>query len=176
MRLNMRNKNKKAEELFNSLYDTHADAIFRFCFFKTGDREIAKDLTQDVFIKVFNYLVKGEEILNEKTFIYAIAKNVVIDFWRKKKAVNERDLPEDFMSSVPSQSNTEVFAEYQIFLSLLDKLSPSDREVIILRFIEDMSSKDMAELLRERENTILVRISRATTKLKELVEGNNMKI
>ncbi len=166
----MRDKEEKTKELFDSLYDTHTDAIFRFCFFKTGDREIAKDLTQDVFVKVFNHIKKGEEIVNEKAFLYAIAKNVVIDFWRKKKSVNEADLPEGFMNTVPSQSNTEVLAEYQIFLSLLDKLSPTDREVIILRYVEDMSSKDMAELLGERENTILVRISRATEKLKKMVE------
>lgn len=163
----MRDKEEKAKELFNSLYDTHADAIFRFCFFKTGDREIAKDLTQDVFVKVFKQITKGEEIINEKAFLYAVAKNVIIDFWRKKKSVSEGDLPEGFMNAVPSSSNTEVFAEYQIFLSLLDKLSPSDREVIILRYVEDMSSKDMAELLGERENTILVRVSRATEKLRE---------
>lgn len=170
----MIDKKEKAKELVNSLYDNHADAIFRFCFFKTGDREIAKDLTQDVFVKVFKHITKGEEISNEKAFLYAIAKNVVIDFWRKKKSVKESDLPEGFMQSVPSQSNTEIFAEYQIFLSLLDKLSPTDREVIILRYVEDLSSKDMAEVLGQRENTVLVRISRATAKLKELSEGKTI--
>lgn len=167
----MENKEEKSKELFDSLYDAHADAIFRFCVFKTGDRDIAKDLTQDVFIKVFNHITKGEEIVNEKAFLYAVAKNVVIDFWRKKKSVREADLPEGFMSSVASESNTEVLAEYQIFLSLLNKLSPTDREVIVLRYVEDMSSKDMAEVLGQRENTVLVRISRATVKLKELSEG-----
>lgn len=171
----MRNKEEKSKELFNSLYEAHADAIFRFCFFKTSDREVAKDLTQDVFVKVFKYIIEGKEIENEKAFLYAVAKNIVIDFWRKKKSVHEAELPEGFMNSVPSQSNTEVLAEYQIFLSLLDKLSPTDREVIILRHVEDMSSKDMAELLGERENTILVRISRATEKLRTLMGDKNKK-
>lgn len=163
--------NEIGKKLFDSLYDNYADTIFRYCFFKTGDREVAKDLTQDVFVKVFKYIVNGEEIKNEKPFLYAIAKNVVIDFWRKKKTVNESELPEGFMYNVSTPSNAETLAEYQIFLSTLDKLSPSDREVIILRYVEDMSSKDMAELLGERENTILVRISRATAKLKEISEG-----
>lgn len=166
----MRDKNERAKGLFNSLYDAHADAIFRFCLFKIGDRETAKDLTQDVFVKVFKHLTSGGEIENEKAFLYAVAKNIVIDFWRKKKSVNEGSLPEGFMNSVPALSNTEILAEYQIFLSLLDKLSPTDREVIILRYVEDVSSKDMAELLGERENTILVRISRATEKLRDLVK------
>jgi RNA polymerase sigma factor (sigma-70 family) len=62
-------------------------------------------------------------------------------------------------------------SDYSVFLSLLDKLSPADKEAIILRYVEDMSSKDMAELLGERENTILVRISRAKEKLKELLKN-----
>lgn len=167
----MRDTQETTKEMFDTLYDTHADTIFRFCFFKTGDREIAKDLTQDVFVKVYNHIVKNEVITYEKAFLYAIAKNVIIDFWRKKKSVHESDLPEGFMLAFPSGSKTDTLAEYNIFLSLLDKLSPSEREVIILRYVDDLSSKDMAEVLGERENTVLVRISRATAKLKEISGG-----
>ena len=155
---------------FLELYDTHADAIFRFCFFKTGNREVAKDLTQDTFIKAFNYFEKKKEVQNAKSFIYTIAKNTVIDYWRKSKSVQESQLAEGFFESIAERNNTESNIDYSIFLSLLDKLPESDREVIILRFVEDMSSKDMAKLLDERENTILVRISRAKEKLKVLLK------
>lgn len=167
----MDTKEEKRKELFIELYDTHADAIFRFCYFKTGDREIAKDLAQDTFIKAFNYLGK-KEIQNAKSFIYTIAKNTVIDYWRKSKSVSENQLPEGFFESIAGNDNTETKVDYSILLSLLDKLSPSDREVVVLRFVEDMSSKDMAELLGERENTILVRISRAKEKLRDLLKQN----
>jgi len=166
------NAKEEKEKSFVELYDTHADVIFRFCYFKTGDREIAKDLTQDTFIKVFNYLAK-KEVQNAKSFIYTTAKNTVIDFWRKKKSLSENQLPEGFFESIAERDDTEADIDYSIFLSLLDKLSESDREVIILRFIEDMSSKDMAELLGERENTILVRISRAKEKLRNLLKEAN---
>lgn len=161
---------KKGRELFVELYDAHADAIFRFCYFKTGDRETAKDLTQDIFIKAFNHMIK-EEVRNQKSFIYAIAKNTVIDFWRKSKSLTESSLPEGFFASMAAKDNTETAIDYSIFLSLLDKLSPSDREVIVLRYVEDMSSRDMAEMLGERENTVLVRISRAREKLRELLKN-----
>lgn len=164
----MNDISEKAKELFSPIYDMYADAIFRFCLFKTGDRDIAKDLTQDVFIKVFNHLKKGEQIKVEKAFVYMVAKNTVIDYWRKKKIVREGDLPEGFMENISSPYKTDTLAEYTIFLSLLNKLSPVEREAIILRYVEDLSSKDMAHILGERENTILVRISRATAKLKAL--------
>ncbi|MFA5778390.1 MAG: RNA polymerase sigma factor [Candidatus Paceibacterota bacterium] len=165
----MDTKEEKNNNLFIELYDTHADAIFRFCYFKTGNREIAKDLTQDIFIKVLNYLGR-KELRNAKSFIYTIAKNTVIDYWRKSKSLTENQLPEGFLEAVAEKDNTESDIDYSIFLSLLDKLSESDREVILLRYIEDMSSKDMAELLGERENTILVRISRAKEKLRNLLK------
>ncbi|MCX6751401.1 MAG: RNA polymerase sigma factor [Candidatus Nomurabacteria bacterium] len=168
-------KEEKRRNQFIELYDTHADAIFRFCYFKTGNRETAKDLTQDIFIKVFNYLEK-EEIQNQKSFIYTIAKNIVIDFWRKNKSIPESHLPEGLFESITAEDNAEVSDNYAIFLSLLDKLSESDREVILLRYVEDMSSKDMADLLNERENTVLVRISRAREKLRDLfnnIENKN---
>lgn len=161
---------EKRKEMFTDLYDTHGDAIFRFCYFKTGNRDTAKDLTQDIFIKVFNHMAK-KDIDNPKSFIYTIAKNTVIDFWRKSKSLNEGSLPEGFFESIAEKDNTESNADYSIFLSLVDKLSPSDREVILLRYVEDMSSKDMAELLGERENTVLVRISRAKEKLQNLLKN-----
>ncbi len=161
---------KKGKGLFIELYDTHADAIFRFCYFKTGNREVAKDLTQDIFIKAFNYFEKKKEVENAKSFIYTIAKNTVIDYWRKSKSVQESQLGEGFFESIAENDNTETNIDYSIFLSLLDKLSESDREVIVLRFVEDMSSRDMAKLLGERENTILVRISRAKEKLRDLLK------
>src|SRR3989344_5131939 len=119
-------KEEKGRELFVELYDTHADAIFRFCYLKTGNRETAKDLTQDTFIKVLNYLGK-EDVQNHKSFIYTIAKNTVIDFWRKSKSIPESHLPDGFFESIAEKDNTETAIDYSIFLSLLDKLSPSDR-------------------------------------------------
>ena len=172
-------KKQKEKELLTELYDTHADAIFRFCYFKTGNRETAKDLTQDVFIKVYNHIIKTkEEIQNHKSFIYTIAKNTIIDFWRKSKSISENQLPEGFFESIAEEDKTETILDYSIFLSLLNKLSESDREVILLRYVEDMSSKDMAKLLDERENTVLVRISRARERLRDLlktIENQNEK-
>jgi len=175
----MNAKDKKREKLFVKLYDTYVDSIFRFCYFKTGNKETAKDLTQDIFIKVFNRFVKiEEEIQNHKSFIYTVAKNTIIDFWRKSKSVTENQLPEGFFESIIEEDRTETMLDYSIFLSLLNKLSEADREVILLRYVDDMSSKDMASLLNERENTILVRISRAKEKLRDLLkttENNNGK-
>lgn len=164
----METNDKNRKELFTELYNTYVDAIFRFCYFKTGNREVAKDISQDVFMKFLKHLER-EEVRNPKSFIYAIAHNTIIDYWRKSKSVTENSLPEGFFASLVDANNTEN-AHATDLLSLLDKLSPSDQEVINLRFIEDMSSRDMAEVLNERENTVLVRINRAKERLKNLLE------
>lgn len=168
----MDKREEKRRELFIELYDTYADSVFRFCYFKTNNKETAKDLTQDIFIKVFNHLAGGK-IQNTKSFIFLIAKNTVIDFWRKSKSIPESHLPEGFFESALEENvaeSTTSIIDYSVFLSLLNQLSESDREVILLRYVEDMSSKEMASILGERENTVLVRISRAREKLRNLLK------
>lgn len=159
------------ENMFLGAYNLHADAIFRFCYFKTSDREIAKDITQDVFMKTWEYLSQGGEVQNMKAYLYKVAYNAVIDFWRKSKSVPESDLPLGFFENKEAKENTEVQAEYSIFLSVLQKLSKEDRGLVTMRYVEDMSPKEIAYILGEKENTISVRINRAVSRLRNIADG-----
>lgn len=159
------------ENMFLCAYNLHADSIFRFCYFKTSDREIAKDITQDVFMKTWEYLAQGGEVQNTKAYLYKVAYNAVIDFWRKSKSVPESDLPLGFFENKEARENTEVQAEYSILLSVLQKLSKEDRDLITMRYVEDMSPREIAYILGEKENTISVRINRAVARLRNIANG-----
>lgn len=159
------------ENMFLGAYNLHADSIFRFCYFKTSDREIAKDITQDVFMKTWEYLSQGGEVQNMKAYLYKVAYNAVIDFWRKSKAVPESDLPLGFFENKEAKEKTEVQAEYSIFLSVLQKLSKEDRDLITMRYVEDMGPREIAYILSEKENTISVRINRAVARLRNIADG-----
>ena len=67
-------------------YDAYADAIFRHCYYKTSDRELAQDLTQEVFLKAWSYMQAKHPILNMRAFLYRLSDNLVIDWYRKKKS------------------------------------------------------------------------------------------
>jgi RNA polymerase sigma-70 factor (ECF subfamily) len=161
------------EKLFLDSYDAYADAIFRFCYFKTGDRELSKDLTQDVFMKVWNYMQKGNDIKNSQAFLYRVANNLVIDWYRKSKSLSLDDLSDNEEESFDPPDPREYTiqnAEVSLAMGLLDKLEEDDKALIIWRFVEGMTPKDIAqEIGNVKENVVSVRIHRALKKLRALM-------
>jgi len=156
------------EKTFLEAYEAHADAIFRFCFYKTSNRELAKDLTQEVFLKAWSYAQKGGDIREYKAFLYRLAGNLVIDWYRKRKAESLDSMLEDGFDP-PTPQRSELHTELDWALSTLHKLRPEDQELIIWRYIEDRSPGEIAELLHENENTVSVRLHRAVGRLKKFL-------
>ena len=69
-------------------YENHSDSLFRYCLYKTSDREKALDLTQDAFMKTWEYIEEGNQVKNLKSLLFTIANNLIIDFYRKKKTLS----------------------------------------------------------------------------------------
>src|SRR3989338_8590737 len=156
------------EKLFLEAYEAHADAIFRFCFYKTSNRELAKDLAQETFLKAWTYAAKGGDIREYKAFLYRLAGNLVIDWYRKRKADSLDSLVEaGFEPTAPQKS--DLHSELDWALSTLHRLRPEDQELIIWRYIEDRSPGEIADLLHENENTVSVRLHRAVGRLKKFL-------
>lgn len=163
---------KYIENIFFDAYAMYADAIFRYCYFKTGEREVAKDIAQDIFVKTWEYLIKGGNIENMKAYLYKVAHNAVIDFWRKSKSIPDSDLNPLVFENAEASEKTETQAEYSVFLSMLKKISEEDRDLIVMRYVEDMTPGEIAQILGVKENTVSVRITRAVSRLRNLAEGN----
>ena len=162
---------KDVEAQFLTCYDAYADAIFRQCYFKTSDREIAKDLTQEVFARTWDYLVQGKTVENLKSFIFTVANNAVKDWYKKHRAIPESAFEHDPFASFSDESqNSEVIAEVSVVMRALETLESGDRAVITMRFVEGMPPREIAGILGERENTVSVRITRALKKLRLLID------
>jgi RNA polymerase sigma-70 factor, ECF subfamily len=73
---------------FETIYEKESDAIFRFCLVRVSDREQALDITQEVFLRLWQSLQKGEDIRNSRAFLFTIAHRLVIDWYRKKKSLS----------------------------------------------------------------------------------------
>ncbi|MDD4988988.1 MAG: RNA polymerase sigma factor [Candidatus Pacebacteria bacterium] len=158
---------EKLKKEFDGLYETYSDALFRYCFFKTRDRELAKDMLQEVFLKAWVYM-QSHTILQIRPFLYQLARNTVIDWYRKKKASSLEYLMEQGFEPEDRISDTSGFAEKEQAMKLVGQLGSEDQELIILRFVEELSPKEIGEILGERENTISVRIHRALERLRKL--------
>lgn len=154
---------QQKEQQFVKAYDEYADAIFRFCLTKIKNRDVAKDITQDTFIKTWDYIVSGKTITELRPFLYRVARNLIIDFVRKKKSVSLDMLTE---SGIESFDIHEQTPEHHIFdiaqaITLLDSLDPKYRDILYMRFIDDLSITEIADALGENPNTVSVKIHRA---------------
>lgn len=168
--MNDNNNIHNIEYSFLSFYNDYSDQIFRFCFIKTSNRDVALDLTQETFTKMWEYIAeKKEEIREPKSLLYRIATNLVIDYYRKKKSESLEALieygfnPEETMS-ISLEKELEI---KELHLKLY-KLEDKYKDILIMRFVEDMSLEEIAKVYDQHANTIAVRIHRAIEKLKTL--------
>ena len=158
-------------EGFMKAYDAHADAIFRFFYFRVFDREKAKDLAQDTFTKTWQYLVNGNEVRNLKAFLYQVARNLVIDYSRKKTALSLDDLHEKgFDPHTDHREGLYDSIDARHALSLVKNLDEKYREVLLMRFVDGFSPREIARELKESENVVSVRIHRALKQIRKLLE------
>lgn len=162
------------EQTFLKAYEEYSDAIFRFCIAKVGNRDTALDITQDTFTKTWDYLVSGKTVDNTRAFLYRIARNLIIDHFRKKKSVSlDSMLAEglDFQHHVHERN--ELIFDAQRSLDALHELSKKDADILLMRYIQDMEIKDIADVMGEKENTISVRIHRALKKAQDIINEKN---
>jgi len=162
------------EQQFLNAYDEYADAIFRHCTFRIGERELGRDLMQDTFMKTWEYAAKGKEIENLRAFLYRIANNLVIDELRKrkKKTVSLEDMQEcgfEVEGEENTQQKTEqTFTAAQV-ASLLSQVDEPYRAAVIMRYIDGLSPAEISESLKVSANVVSVRINRGTEKLRSLL-------
>lgn len=165
---------EKAEKLLYRLLEQYEEPLFRFVYFKIHHRESALDIVQDIFTKVWIYICDGKKIEHEQAFLYRIARNAVIDHYKKSRTSSLDALLEAHPEDEPGTPNNDhdKTSDATIVQKLINTLPEEDAMVLYLRFVEDKSLDDIARLLGKTKNATTVKIHRAVEKLKALV-GNN---
>lgn len=165
------------EDDFIKAYDTWADAIFRHCYFHVHDREAAKDLTQDVFLRVWEYVSRGGSIQSPKAFLYRVANNRIIDEYRKGGRYESLDeLADEAGFDVPDEDSEEKVLDSldaRLALRALPRLPENYRTVLIMRFVDDLPPREIADIIGESENNVSVRIHRAVRALAHTIKKEN---
>lgn len=161
---------KPPKQKLADAYNEYSDAIFRYCYFKISDREKALDFVQETYARTWQYIFNGNEIENIKTFLYTTARHIIIDEYRKKKSLSLDDL-------IDKGSEPYLEIEEALYLSLevervmeyVQRLPENYSSIIIMRYVNDLSVKEIASILNESENVISVRIHRGLNKLREMI-------
>ncbi|MGB4076572.1 MAG: RNA polymerase sigma factor [Minisyncoccia bacterium] len=159
-------RSEESHTKFLAAYEAYADALFRFCYGKTSSRDEAKDLAQETFLRAWREVERGNEIRDFKAFLYTVARNLIKDYYKRKKPVLERDLPEGILEEAPVAATQNVSAEARLFGDVIRAQKEPYRESLILHLIEGLPIHEIAELLQERPNTISVRVKRGIEKVR----------
>jgi RNA polymerase sigma-70 factor (ECF subfamily) len=119
------------------------------------------------------YLSDGKEVDNLKAFLYKVAKNLIIDYRRKKKSYSLDAITEtgvDFSDTDEEESVANNF-DKEFVVGKLEKLDPDDREILTMRYVNEMSIKEIADTLDMTANNVSVKIHRAVEKMKKVLES-----
>ena len=163
-------------EGFAEIYDFYVVKIYRFIYLKVSRKEDAQDLTSEVFLKSWRYLSK-QEVSNLKSLLYQTARNLVIDFYRQNKGERRESvsLEEVQNALVDKKNNLLKSADLNLEIERVKKslgcLKGDYQEVIILRFIEEFSFKEIADILGKSEGSVRVLSHRALKALREELES-----
>lgn len=148
------------------LYDMYVQDIYRFVSFKTRSRATAEDLTSDIFLTVVEKLKQFNPNKGSfRTWIYTIARHIIIDHYRAQKETRQLsdawDIADD--ADIPDAVDTALFSS-QID-TLLKTLSADQRDIIIMRLWEDMSYDEIAAVLGKQPAACRMAYSRAIAQL-----------
>src|SRR3989344_3722139 len=129
--------NTQQEQDFKNAYQQYVDAIYRHCYFRVYNKDLAEDLTQETFIKTWKYIAEGKEIKNIKAFLYRVAVNLIIDNSRKKTALVLDDVKEKAVSVRLYSMESKLIDSFEAkeITGLLDQLDGKYRQGISLRYI-----------------------------------------
>ncbi|HQJ38309.1 MAG TPA: sigma-70 family RNA polymerase sigma factor [Bacillota bacterium] len=182
---------KGKTELFSVIIDRYQSKVFSTAFHYTHDHEEARDLTQEIFIKLYNNLQKYKGKASFSTWLYRIAVNRCIDWTRKKKpqtvsaisdgSEEELDIYDTIADSGGGPEEDLIKQENAVYLrKLVESLPEIYKTVIILYYFEDFSPQEISEIVGVPKRTIETRLFRGKNLLKlrmeELICGGEQNV
>ncbi len=157
---------------FGALYDIYLDAIYRYIFFRVSSTQVAEDLTGEVFFKVLKSLKKYKKRKNMpfSAWLFRIAKNIIIDYYRKQ--LHTEEIPEsliDESETADSQKETVLTIEKKRLLMGIKQLPEMQAQSIILKYFSDLKNSEISQVLEKSETAVRILQSRGLKRLREIL-------
>jgi len=155
-------------ESFEKLYDTYFQKIYNFIFFRTSHKETSEDLTSLTFIKAL-------EGINDfkldygffSSWLYKIARNNVIDYYRSKKSIDNIDDHENLKSDTNLESEIDIKYKLDKVEKYIKDLKPEQKEILIMRLWDQLSYREISKIVGKSEENCKVIFSRSLKSIKE---------
>ena len=178
---------KGDEQALAKLIQKHQQELFSFIFYKVKDDDLANDFFQDTFIKIIIKLKEGKYTEKDKFILWAkrIASNLIIDHFRVKSrhiTVSETSYMDDEFSIFDTIKETDINVEEQLILSQIHEdlkniivfLPENQQEIIKMRFYDELTFKEIAELTNTSINTTLGRMRYALMNIRKIIAENKI--
>lgn len=162
----------KIRKKFSHFYIIYVEKIYRFVYLKVSSQEIAEDLTSRVFTQGWNKFRIGQDIKNPRAYIYQIARNEVVNYYREKSKF--KTVSVESVEIVDPQLGVEEKSRLESDLKEVKKaiscLNDDYQNVIIWRYLDNLPIKEIAGIMEKPEGTVRVMLHRALNEVKKKLE------
>lgn len=157
-------------DLFGHLYDRYANKVYRKCLSFIKEETVAQDMVQDIFLKVFYQLSKFQGKSRFSTWLYAITYNYCVEFYRKRSRYKEVDIDERLDIKDDEKAEKELLEIRSSYLKrALDHINPDDKMILLMKYQDDFSIRDIMQHLSISESAVKMRLARARKRVREVV-------
>lgn len=163
------------KEAFGRIYDALFDRIYKFVYFRVSTHEETEDITEEAFLKVWNKIKTYKDVgISFEAWVYRIAHNTLIDYYRTKKTEESIDNHWDLADDKPTPE--DLFLKNQLLQDVYDSLKgikENYAEVVVLKYVNGLDYSEIAEILSKPQDQVRVLLSRAIKTLKQKVNEKN---
>lgn len=162
----------QANPCFRLLYERYAGKVYSKCLSLLKDEALAQDATQEIFMKIFTNLARFREQAKFSTWVYSITYNYCIDFLRRRQ--KNKDLFSDELDKASDVPQEEVPDEALLAMEarqlkeVLERIPTGDKAILLMKYQDDMSIKDIADILDKTESAVKMKIKRAKEKAQQI--------
>lgn len=160
----------KSHEKYGVLYDRYSTNVYHKCLSFVKNADVAKDLTHDIFLKVFINLSKFNFKSKFSTWLYSISYNFCVDYVRKNSKIKfeSEDVLENISDAADDANEKELLnMRAKRLQKVLEVLSPENKMILLMKYQDDMSIADLMIAFNMKESAIKMRIKRAKAKALE---------
>ena len=159
---------------FTQLYESYLTPVYRYLLVRSKSKALAEDLTQVVFLKAFEHQsALAKEGSKPLAYLYTVARNSLIDYWKKKKEVHQSDVAETFEKVPDNKRTPDALAEQndlsRELIEGLSQLTEEQREVVSLKYLHDYSAAEIAKQIGKSEEAVRQLQSRGLKALRAIM-------
>lgn len=156
-------------QYFEELYNRHFKKIYYQVIAYVKDSEEAQDLTQDIFVKLYDRLSKFQEKSSFSTWLFSLARNAALDYLRRKGKIQEDYIDDSKLGGIPEVDDQALFQiKADRLAHILNKVSPDDKAILVMKYAHEWQVDEIAETLGIGESAVKMRIKRAKAKILNL--------